>query len=57
MALTNAQKQAQYRQRHLGTDGEKARVQLILDAAARAQLGSPAMSASCGQRVTRGGAR
>jgi hypothetical protein len=38
MVLTNAQKQARYRQRHLGVDGEKSRVQLFLSATAKAQL-------------------
>jgi hypothetical protein len=42
MPLSNAQKQARYRERHLGVDGEKARVQLFLSAAARAQLDRPA---------------
>jgi hypothetical protein len=35
MPLTNAEKQARYRERHLGVDGEKARIQLFLSAAAR----------------------
>lgn len=39
MALTNAEKQARYRERHLGVDGEKARVQLFLNASTKAQLG------------------
>jgi hypothetical protein len=30
MALTNIEKQARYRERHLGADGEKVRVGLIL---------------------------
>jgi hypothetical protein len=38
MALTNAEKQARYSERHLGVDGEKARVGLILDASTRAQM-------------------
>jgi predicted DNA-binding ribbon-helix-helix protein len=38
MALTNAEKQARYRKRHLGRHGEKARVQLFLSADTRAQL-------------------
>jgi hypothetical protein len=38
MAPTNAGKQARYRQRHLDVDGEKARVQLVVSAATRAQL-------------------
>jgi predicted DNA-binding ribbon-helix-helix protein len=39
MALSNTEKQARYRKRHLGVDGEKARVGLILDASTRAQMG------------------
>jgi hypothetical protein len=38
MAFTNAEKQARYRDRHL-VDGNKRRVQLILDASTREQLG------------------
>jgi hypothetical protein len=38
MALTNIEKQARYRERHLGVDGGKARVGLILDATTRAQM-------------------
>jgi predicted DNA-binding ribbon-helix-helix protein len=38
MALTNAEKQARYRERHLGIDGEKTRVQLFLSVEAKAQL-------------------
>jgi hypothetical protein len=38
MALTNAEKQARYRERHLGVDGEKKRIQLFLSATTRAQL-------------------
>jgi hypothetical protein len=38
MPLTNAEKQRAYRERHLGTDGEKARIQLFLSASAKAQL-------------------
>jgi hypothetical protein len=38
MALTNAEKQARYRDRHLGIDGEKARVQLFLSTSSKAQL-------------------
>jgi hypothetical protein len=38
MAITNAEKQARYRERHLGADGEKARMQLVVSAPARAQL-------------------
>ncbi len=30
MAFTNSEKQARYRERHLGVDGEKVRVGLIL---------------------------
>ena len=39
MVPTNAEKQARYRKRHLGVDGEKARIQFILDADARVHLG------------------
>jgi hypothetical protein len=38
MALTNAEKQARYRERHLGIDDEKTRVQLFLSVEAKAQL-------------------
>jgi hypothetical protein len=38
MAMTNAEKQRAYRERHLGVDGEKARVQLILSAGTKEQL-------------------
>jgi hypothetical protein len=39
VALTNVEKQARYRERHLGVNGEKARVGLILNASTRAQMG------------------
>ena len=38
MALSNSEKQARYIARHLGPDGEKVRVGLILSATARAQM-------------------
>jgi hypothetical protein len=38
MVLTNAERQARYRERHLGVDGEKSRIQLFLNATTRAQL-------------------
>jgi hypothetical protein len=38
MALTNAEKQARYRERHLGVDGEKRRLTLFIDAGTGAQL-------------------
>jgi hypothetical protein len=38
MALSNSEKQARYRERHLGVDGEKARVGLILNATTRAKM-------------------
>jgi predicted DNA-binding ribbon-helix-helix protein len=38
MALSNSEKQARYRERHLGVDGEKARVGLILDATIRTKM-------------------
>jgi hypothetical protein len=39
VTLTNAEKQARYRERHLGVDGEKARVGLNLNAGTRAKMG------------------
>ena len=39
MTLTNAEKQARYRERHLGVDGEKVRVGLNLNAGTRAKMG------------------
>jgi len=39
VTLTNAEKQARYRERHLGVDGEKVRVGLNLNAATRAKTG------------------
>jgi predicted DNA-binding ribbon-helix-helix protein len=38
MALSNSEKQARYRERHLGVDGEKVRVGLILNATTRAKM-------------------
>jgi hypothetical protein len=38
MAMTNAEKQRAYRERHLGFHGEKSRVQLVLNIRARFQL-------------------
>jgi hypothetical protein len=38
MALTNAEKQARYRERHLGVNGEKRRLTLFIDATTGAQL-------------------
>jgi predicted DNA-binding ribbon-helix-helix protein len=38
MALSNSEKQARYRERHLGVDGEKVRVGLILDATTRTKM-------------------
>jgi hypothetical protein len=38
MALTNAERQQAYRERHLGRNGGKRRVQLFLSAGTRAQL-------------------
>jgi hypothetical protein len=38
MAFTNSEKQARYRERHLGVDGEKVRVGLILNATTRAKI-------------------
>ena len=39
VTLTNAEKQARYRERHLGVDGEKVRVGLNLNAGTRAKRG------------------
>jgi macrodomain Ter protein organizer (MatP/YcbG family) len=38
MALSNSEKQARYRERHLGVDAEKTRVGLILNATTRAKM-------------------
>jgi predicted DNA-binding ribbon-helix-helix protein len=38
MAFTNSEKQARYRERHLGIDGEKVRVGLILNATTRTKM-------------------
>jgi hypothetical protein len=38
MAMTNAEKQRAYRERHLGFSGEKSRLQLVLNIHARFQL-------------------
>jgi hypothetical protein len=39
VTLSNAEKQARYRERHLGVDGEKVRVGLNLNAGTRAKMG------------------
>jgi hypothetical protein len=39
VTLINAEKQARYRERHLGVDGEKVRVGLNLNAGTRAKMG------------------
>ncbi len=39
MALTSAEKQQRYRDRHLGVDGAKQRIQLFVSVQAKAQLG------------------
>jgi predicted DNA-binding ribbon-helix-helix protein len=39
VTLTNAEKQARYRERNLGVDGEKVRVGLNLNATTRAKMG------------------
>jgi hypothetical protein len=38
MALTSAEKQRRYRERHLGFDGNKDRLQLLISVPAKAQL-------------------
>jgi hypothetical protein len=47
VALTSAEKQARYRQRHLGDDGDKTRIQLLLNAATRARLDRLARHSGC----------
>jgi hypothetical protein len=39
MALTSAEKQQRYRERHLGVHGTKERIQLFISVQAKAQLG------------------
>lgn len=39
MALTSAEKQRRYRERHLGVDGSKERIQFFVSAQTKAQLG------------------
>ncbi len=39
MALTSAEKQQRYRERHLGLHGTKERIQLFISVQAKAQLG------------------
>jgi hypothetical protein len=39
VTLTNAEKQARYRERHLGVDGEKVRVGLKLNGGTWAKMG------------------
>jgi hypothetical protein len=38
MALSNIEKQARYRERHLGIDGEKARIGLIVGATTKVKM-------------------
>jgi hypothetical protein len=38
MALSNSEKQSRYRERHLGVNGEKARIGLIISATTRAKM-------------------
>ena len=38
MAFTNSEKQARYRERHLGVNGQKRRLTLFIDATTKAQL-------------------
>jgi predicted DNA-binding ribbon-helix-helix protein len=47
MALTNAEKQARYRERHLSVDGEKKAVHLFLSAPTHAQLKRLARHKGC----------
>jgi hypothetical protein len=55
MPLSNTEKQARYRERHLGVDGVKVRVGLILNAHTRAQLGRLALHR--GYTITAGWSR
>jgi hypothetical protein len=47
MGLSNAEKQRRYRERHLGPDGTKARLQLVVDADTVAQLKRLARHRGC----------
>jgi hypothetical protein len=50
MALTSAEKQQRYRQRHLGIYGAKQRIQLFVSVQAKAQLAR--LARHCGYTVT-----
>jgi hypothetical protein len=47
MALTNAEKQARYRERHLGKDGTKIALHLFVEATTRAKLKRLARHKGC----------
>jgi hypothetical protein len=51
MALTSAEKQARYRERHLGVDGDRVRIYFVVSVPARAQLGR--LARLCGYSVTK----
>jgi hypothetical protein len=51
MALTSAEKQQRYRERHLGIHGTKERIQLFISVQARARLGR--LAGHYGYTVTR----
>ena len=57
VTLTNAEKQARYRERHLGADGEKVRVGLNLIAGTRAKMGRLATPRLYNNRSRRGTGR
>jgi hypothetical protein len=50
MALTNAEKQARYREHHLGVDGAKVRIGLNLNAGIRAKMDR--LARRCGYTIT-----
>ena len=50
MALTSAEKQQRYRERHLGVHGAKQRIQFFVSVQAKAQLGR--LARHCGYTVT-----
>jgi Replication regulatory protein RepB len=51
MALTSAEKQRRYRERHLGVHGSKERIQIFVSVQTKAQLGR--LARRCGYTITR----
>jgi hypothetical protein len=47
MALTSAERQRRYRERHLGFDGNKVRIELFISIHAKAQIGRLARHHGC----------